>query len=84
MKLVQMNLPVVTIAGFAMAATLISAQAAPLITNGSFEDTTSFVDNTGQDTMTLPVGSTAMDGCRQRSACLDWTGQSVQPHCECG
>ena len=38
MKLVQMNLPVVTIAGFAMAATLISAQAAPLITNGSFED----------------------------------------------
>jgi hypothetical protein len=36
MKLVQMNLPVVTIAGFAMAATLISAQAASLITNGSF------------------------------------------------
>ena len=75
MKLVQMNLPVVTIAGFAMAATLISAQAAPLITNGSFEDTTSFVDNTGQDTMTLPVGSTAMPGWTVAgSEALAWIG----------
>lgn len=34
---------------------------ASLIVNGSFEDTTNFVPN-GDDTMTLAVGSTAMNG----------------------
>ena len=45
-----------------LAAGLAPAGHAALLTNGSFEDTTNFVDNTGQDTMTLPVGSTAMPG----------------------
>ena len=38
-----------------------SAQAANLLTNGSFEDTTNFV-NQGNDTMDLNVGSTSMPG----------------------
>ena len=43
---------------------------AALLTNGSFEDNTNFVDNTGQDTMTLLVGSTAMPG---------WTVAGAEP-----
>jgi Protein of unknown function (DUF642)/PEP-CTERM motif len=35
---------------------------ADLITNGSFENTTNFMDNTGQDTMDLFPGSTALTG----------------------
>ena len=32
------------------------------VTNGSFEDITTFVDNTGQDVDVLPGGSTAITG----------------------
>jgi len=50
----------------ALAATPLAANHAManpnLLTNGSFEDITNFVDNTTQDTMTLGLGSTAMTG----------------------
>lgn len=36
--------------------------AANLLVNGSFEDATNFLDNTGQDTMNVDLGSTAMTG----------------------
>ena len=50
----------------------ISAQAA-LITNGSFENASGFVDN-GQDTMVLSPQSTTMTGWTVVSAPLAWIG----------
>ncbi len=53
-----------TIFGFFVVAALIGsggAHALNLLTNGSFEDTTNFV-NQGNDTMDLPVGSSLMPG----------------------
>ena len=51
-----------------------AAQAANLLTNGSFEDTTNFVDQ-GNDTMSLDVGSTAMPGWTvSGSHYLAWIG----------
>lgn len=47
--------------GFLLMAAASGAQA-NLIVNGSFEDTTNFVDNTGQDNDSLAGGSTAMTG----------------------
>jgi hypothetical protein len=49
------------------------AQAAPLVTNGSFENG-SFSDNTGDDTMNLSVGSTAMTGWTVTDAKIAWIG----------
>jgi hypothetical protein len=52
---------------------------AGLITNGSFEDTTNFVDNTGQDTMRLYPGATALTGWNVVNAGnldLAWIGPS--------
>jgi hypothetical protein len=53
-----------------------AAQTANLLTNGSFEDTTNFVDQ-GNDTMDLDVGSTAMPGwIVSGSHYLSWIGPS--------
>lgn len=49
------------------------AQAISLITNGSFEDTTSFSAN-GDGTMVLGVGSTAMPGWTVVSGGIAWIG----------
>jgi hypothetical protein len=46
---------------------------ANLVTNGSFENG-NFVNNTGQDTMDLPMGSTAMTGWTTTVAELAWIG----------
>jgi hypothetical protein len=59
----------------AVGLTVPAPASANLLTNGSFEDTTHFVDNTGQDTMTLPVGSNAMTGWTVAgSESLAWIG----------
>ena len=50
-----------TAAALLYAGTSAGAQAVTLV-NGSFEDTTNFNDNTGQDTDSLPGGSTSMTG----------------------
>jgi hypothetical protein len=51
-----------------------AASAANLVTNGSFENG-SFTDNTGQDTDSLPLGSTAMTGWTvSGSEGLAWIG----------
>lgn len=64
-------------ASAALAAALASsgAQAASLITNGSFEDTTNFVDQ-GNDTMTVGPGSTAITGWTVTAGSLAWIGPS--------
>jgi hypothetical protein len=54
----------ITVIAFVLAVGTGTANAATLVTNGSFEDVTNFVDNNSQDTMSLPFGSTAM---------TDWT-----------
>ena len=59
-----------TVIGFAS----IPAQA-NLLTNGSFEDITNFVDQ-GNDTMTLTSGSTAMPGWTVVNDTLAWIGPS--------
>ena len=46
---------------------------ANLLVNGSFEDKTNFVPN-GNDTMSLPVGSTAMTGWEVIAAEIAWIG----------
>jgi hypothetical protein len=46
---------------------------ANLLTNGSFEDTTNFVPD-ANDTMSLPVGSTAMPGWTVVGGSLAWIG----------
>ncbi len=63
------------VVGFAMATVLGSGVAhANLLTNGSFEDTTNFVDQ-GNDTMDLDVGSTLMPGWTVTgSHYLSWIG----------
>lgn len=53
----------------------ISAAKGNLILNGSFESG-GFVDNTGQDTMNLAPGSTAITGWTVTSAYLAWIGPS--------
>ncbi len=50
-----------------------SAAQANLVVNGSFENTTGFVDN-GQDTMSLLVGSTTMTGWTVVGDSLAWIG----------
>ena len=56
------------------------ASASSIVTNGSFENTTNFVDNTGQDTMRVPQGnSTDMPGWTAtgqigRTADIAWIG----------
>jgi Protein of unknown function (DUF642)/PEP-CTERM motif len=49
------------------------ASATSIVTNGSFEDTTHFAAN-GDDTMSLPVGSTAMAGWTVTSNLSAWIG----------
>ncbi len=46
---------------------------ANLLTNGSFEDTAGFVSN-GDDTMSLPVGSTVMTGWKVVNDTTAWIG----------
>jgi Protein of unknown function (DUF642)/PEP-CTERM motif len=58
MSTIRMLLAGVSLAGAVLAA---GGSQANLLTNGSFE-TGAFVDNTGQDTDSLPVGSTAITG----------------------
>jgi hypothetical protein len=57
----------------ALAFALAGSVRASLIVNGSFESGT-FVDNTGQDTMNLNVGSTAITGWTVTTAALAWIG----------
>jgi hypothetical protein len=52
---------------------LANAAHANLITNGSFEDTTNFVADVN-DTMSLPVSSTAMPGWTVVNGSLAWIG----------
>jgi len=47
---------------------------ANLITNGSFEDITNFVDNTGQDTMVVAPGGSALTGWQVVTRELAWLG----------
>lgn len=66
----------VALAGVAALALLASnAEAASLITNGSFEDTTGFVPD-GNDTMTLGPGSTTMTGWTVTTNDVAWIGPS--------
>lgn len=55
------NLKLLALTSAAVLAVPVAGKATNVVTNGSFEDTTNFVPNS-QDTMTLPVGSTAMPG----------------------
>jgi hypothetical protein len=66
-KVVSVAILVLSVFGFANAAQ------ANLITNGSFEDTTNFVPPK-DDTMSLPVSSTAMPGWTVVNGSLAWIG----------
>ena len=69
MQKVSVAVVVLSVLGFA------SAAQANLITNGSFEDTTNFVpDHPADDTMSLPVASTAMTGWKVVNGSLAWIG----------
>ena len=69
MQKVSVAVAVLSVLGFA------SAAQANLITNGSFEDTTNFnPDHPADDTMSLPVNSTAMPGWTVVNGSLAWIG----------
>ena len=61
------------LAGLALVGLVSTGAQANLLANGSFEDTTNFVDQ-GNDTMTLGPGSTAMTGWTVISNDVAWIG----------
>lgn len=68
-------------AGVLFSATLLGAQAhAASITNGDFEDTTNFTDNTGADTDSVPLGSTALTGWTILNHNVSWVGPANPFH----
>jgi hypothetical protein len=62
---------------FCLGALTVSQASANLVFNGGFENVSgTFADNTGQDTMNLVTGSTAIPGWTTTVAALAWIGPS--------